>query len=84
MSPEGIENTRITVPLSDAVASRSPLGESDSRAMGVLWAEMMFIGVNEMVSKTRTSPVCWRDAGCDGACDGEKVGDVALGWGKTR
>lgn len=54
----GMENTRITVPLSEAVARRSPLGERDRRAMGVLWAGIMLIGVNARVSKTRTSPVC--------------------------
>jgi hypothetical protein len=69
----------MTVPLSEAVARMSPLGESERRAMGVLWAGMMLIGVNARVSKTRTSPVCWRGDVCEGACDGWKVGDVEFG-----
>jgi hypothetical protein len=48
----------MTVPLSEAVARTSPLGDNANRAMGVLWAGMMLMGERERVSKTRTSPVC--------------------------
>lgn len=67
------------MPLSEAVARMSPLGERARRAMGVLWAGMMFIGVKARVSKTRTSPVCWRGAGVEGVCEGWKVGEEEFG-----
>jgi hypothetical protein len=76
----------MTVPLSEAVARRSPLGERERRAMGVLWAEIMFMGERVRVSKRRTSPVCWRgEVGDEGVWVGcWKVGEVEFGWGKTR
>lgn len=78
-----MENTRITVPLSDAVATTSPFGERERRAMGVLWAAMTLIGLKPRVSKTRTSPLCWR-GGKEGVWVGVNVGEVELGCGKTR
>jgi len=74
----------MTVPLSEAVARISPLGERDRRAMGVLCAWIILIGVSARVSKTRTSPVCWSGDGWEGLWEGWKVGDVEFGWGKTR
>jgi len=77
----------MTVPLSEAVARRSPLGDKDRRAIGVLCAEMMFTGERARVSKRRTSPVCCEGPGAVlgwGLWEGLKVGDVEFGWGKTR
>ena len=77
----------MTVPLSEAVARRSPLGDKERRAIGVLCAEMIFTGERASVSKSRTSRVCCVGPGavlCWGLWEGLKVGEVEFGWGNTR
>jgi hypothetical protein len=55
--PSGTENTRIIVPLSEAVASRVPSLLSVMHASGERCASMTFIASNFEESKIRTSPV---------------------------
>jgi hypothetical protein len=73
----GIENTRMTVPLSEAVASIVPWLFMAKAAMGDLCAVIMFCAVRVRVSKIRMVPV--DDAGDGGGCD--ESGDAATGTG---
>ena len=69
-SAPGILHTRMTVPLSDAVASRVPVELMERKEMGALWAWMMLATVSERVEKRRTLPDCaaleagWTGWGC--------------------
>jgi len=50
--------TRITVPLSDAVAKRVPVELMERKEMGALCAWITFETVSERVEKRKTSPDC--------------------------
>ncbi|EGW02471.1 hypothetical protein I79_018304 [Cricetulus griseus] len=52
-----MENTRITVPFSEAVASLVPLASKARAAKGLSSAGIMFAALKLMVSKTCTSPM---------------------------
>lgn len=61
-------HTRITVPLSDAVASMVPVELMERKEMGDLCAWMTFATVRERVEKRRTSPVEGAAEGGLGCC----------------
>lgn len=67
----------MTVPLSEAVARRVPVGLRLRREMGDLWACMTLATVRERVENRRTSPDCdgnWEGAGV-GCVDNGVAGD---------
>ena len=74
-------HTRITVPLSDAVASIVPVELMERKEMGDLCACMTFATVNVRVEKRMTSPDCWVVGGGCVADDGCDKGDVGEGTG---
>ena len=76
----GIENTRTTVPFSDAVASIVPVELRERCATGALCACMTFRAEREIVSKSRTSPV----VGAGGGPGMLEVGVVSGGEGYAR
>ncbi len=77
----GTENTRTTVPLSDAVASIVPVALRARHAIGVLCAWMTLIAERLRVSKRRTSPVVGA-GGAAGTAEDDKGDDEADGAGE--
>jgi len=73
----GTENTRTTVPLSEAVANMVPEAFRANAAMGVLCAWMTLSAERERVSKRRTSP----DVGAGGAGREESGDEEDVGAG---
>lgn len=63
--------TRMTVPLSDAVASIVPVEFTERKDMGDLCAWMTFATVRERVEKRRTSPVDGAGVAGVGCCVAE-------------
>lgn len=81
-SAPGMLHTRMTVPLSDAVASSVPVELIARKEIGALCAWMTFATVSERVENNRTSPVCCPACGGDVGCaDGCARGDVGDGTG---
>lgn len=75
-------HTRMTVPLSEAVARRVPLELMERNEMGDLCAWMTFDTVNERVENKRTSPD-WEAVGVVGgaACEADCVANVEVAEG---
>jgi hypothetical protein len=71
-SAPGILQTRITVPLSEAVARRVPVELMERKDIGDLWACITFETVSERVEKMRTSPDC--------CCAEVDDGGAEAGW----
>lgn len=55
-------HTLMTVPLSEAVASRVPVELMERNEMGDLWAWITLATVSERVEKRMTSPACEEEA----------------------
>ena len=78
----GTENTRTTVPLSEAVASIVPVALSARQAIGDLCAWTTLRAEREIVSNSRTSPVVGAGGGPGTEdVDGSGVVDEAEGEG---
>ena len=74
-SAPGMLQTRMTVPLSDAVAKMVPVELIERKDMGALCAWITFATVSERVEKRRTSPDCCVGVVCGGWLRLVVVGD---------
>lgn len=80
--PRGMENTRIIVPVSLAVASIVPSLLRHMQHKGERWASITLTAFSVRVSNTKTSPdVGTMYVDCGGACDGRLASESSRGLG---